>query len=171
MKKHFLFLAGLFIFLISNTLSAQAPPKTIVVENSDFVDIQQTEVPGAIRYRGNVRIIHDGVRMTCNTAYLFKEANIIKAFGEVKMNQGDTVFMDSKYAEYKGNTKFAFATGNVIMRDPKMTLTTDTINFDRRIQQAYYTTYGTIKDQENTLKSKSGRYYLNQKKFHLLPYL
>ena len=168
LKKHFLFLAGLFILLSFNSLLAQAPPKSIIVENSDFVDFQQTEVPGAFRYRGNVRIIHDGVRMTCNTAYLFKEANIIRAFGDVKMNQGDTVFMDSKYAEYKGNTKFAFATGNVVMRDPKMTLTTDTINFDRRIQQAYYTTYGTIKDQENTLKSKSGRYYLNQKKFQFL---
>lgn len=168
MKKHFLFLAGLFILLNLNTLLAQAPPKTIVVENSDFVDIQQTEVPGAIRYRGNVRIIHEGVRMTCNTAYLFKEANVVRAFGDVKMNQGDTVFMDSKYAEYKGNTKFAFATGNVVMRDPKMTLTTDTVNFDRRIQQAYYSTYGTIKDQENTLRSKSGRYFLNDKKFQFL---
>lgn len=147
---------------------AQAPPKKIVVENSDMVDIQQTEVPGAVVYRGNVRLIHDGVRMACNVAYLFNKENYVKAFGDVKMNQGDTVFMDSKYAEYRGNTKFAFATGNVVMRDPKMTLTTDTINFDRRIQQAYYTTYGTIKDQENTLKSKSGRYFLNDKKFQFL---
>ncbi|HEU4496994.1 MAG TPA: OstA-like protein [Flavobacterium sp.] len=147
---------------------AQAPPKKIIVENSDFVDIQQDEIPGAIRYRGNVQIIHEGVRMNCNTAYLFREENIIRAFGNVKMNQGDTVFMDSRYAEYQGNIKFAFATGDVVMRDPKMTLTTDTINFDRRIQQAYYTTYGTIKDQENTLRSKSGRYYLSQKKFQFL---
>ncbi|TPD73588.1 OstA-like protein [Flavobacterium microcysteis] len=168
LKKNFLFLASFFILLSFNTLLAQAPPKKIIVENSDFVDIQQEEIPGAIRYRGNVRILHDGVRMTCNTAYLFQKENYIKAFGDVKMNQGDTVFMDSRYAEYQGNIKFAFATGDVVMRDPKMTLTTDTINFDRRIQQAYYTTYGTIKDQENTLRSKSGRYYLNEKKFQFL---
>jgi len=168
LKKNFLFLASFFILLSFNTLLAQAPPKKIVVENSDFVDIQQEEIPGAIRYRGNVRILHDGVRMTCNTAYLFQKENYVKAFGDVKMNQGDTVFMDSRYAEYQGNIKFAYATGNVVMRDPKMTLTTDTINFDRRIQQAYYNTYGTIKDQENTLVSKSGRYYLNEKKFQFL---
>lgn len=168
MKKHFLFLASFFILLSFNSLLAQAPPKKIVVENSDMVDIQQTEVPGAVVYRGNVRLIHDGVRMACNVAYLFNQENYVKAFGDVKMNQGDTVFMDSKYAEYRGNTKFAFATGNVVMRDPKMTLTTDTINFDRLIQQAYYNTYGTIKDQENTLKSKSGRYFLNDKKFQFL---
>lgn len=168
MKKHFLFLASFFIVLSFNSLLAQAPPKKIVVENSDMVDIQQTEVPGAVVYRGNVRLIHDGVRMACNVAYLFNQENYVKAFGDVKMNQGDTVFMDSKYAEYRGNTKFAFATGNVVMRDPKMTLTTDTINFDRLIQQAYYNTYGTIKDQENTLKSKSGRYFLNDKKFQFL---
>lgn len=168
MKKHFLFLASFFILLSFNSLLAQAPPKKIVVENSDMIDFHQTEVPGATVYRGNVRLIHDGIRMACNVAYFFNDENYVKAFGDVKMNQGDTVFMDSKYAEYRGNTKFAFATGNVIMRDPKMTLTTDTINFDRLIQQAYYNTYGTIKDQENTLKSKSGRYFLNDKKFQFL---
>ena len=99
LKKHFLFLAGLFILLSFNSLFAQAPPKKIVVENSDMVDIQQTEVPGAIRYRGNVRLIHDGVRMSCNVAYLFNKENYVKAFGDVKMNQGNTVWMDSKYAE------------------------------------------------------------------------
>jgi lipopolysaccharide export system protein LptA len=81
------------------------------------------------------------------------------------MVQGDTLTMSSKYAEYNGNTKFAFATGNVVMTDPKMTVTTDTINFDRTSQQAYYNTGGVIRDAENTLTSKSGRYYLNQKKF------
>jgi lipopolysaccharide export system protein LptA len=76
--------------------------------------------------------------------------------------------MNSKYAEYNGNTKFAYATGDVVMRDPKMTLATDTINFDRNSQQAYYNSKGTIQDPENTLVSNSGKYYLNEKKFQFL---
>lgn len=139
--------------------------KQITIENSDFFDISESEVPGAIVLTGNVRILHEGVRMTCNKAYHFTKSNFIKVFGNVNMVQGDTLFMTSKYAEYNGNTKFAFATGDVVMRDPKMTLATDTINFDRKSQEAYYNTYGTIQDPENTLKSKSGRYFLNQKKF------
>lgn len=139
--------------------------KQIVIEHSDFLDISEKEVPGAIVLTGNIVIMHEGVRMTCNKAYHFTKSNFIKVFGNVQMVQGDTLFMNSKYAEYNGNTKFAYATGNVVMRDPKMTLATDTINFDRNSQQAYYNSKGTIHDPENTLVSNSGRYYLNQKKF------
>lgn len=137
----------------------------IIIENSDFTDINQTEVPGAIVFIGNVRIIHDGVRMTCNKVYHFEAENYAKLFGNVKMNQGDTLFMDSQYAEYNGDRKFAYATGNVVLRSPDMTLSTDTINLDRNIQQAYYNTYGTIVNRDNTLRSKSGRFIIGQKKY------
>lgn len=149
----------------SQTQPAPKDSKQVIIENSDFFDISESEVPGAIVLTGNVRIIHEGVRMTCNKAYHFTKANFVKAFGNVNMVQGDTLTMTSKYAEYNGNTKFAYATGNVVMRDPKMTLVTDTINFDRNSQMAYYNSQGTITDPENTLTSKSGKYYLSQKKF------
>lgn len=146
----------------------QKKPANLVIEHSDFIDMNQTEVPGAIIFTGNVRVWHDGVRITCNKAYHFKDENYLKAFGNVQMNQGDTLFMNSRYAEYNGNRKFAYATGSVSMRSPDMTLTTDTINFDRTIQQAYYNSYGKIVNGENTLTSKSGRYYMTQKKYQFL---
>ncbi|WP_428225476.1 OstA-like protein [Flavobacterium sp.] len=139
--------------------------KQIIIEGADFLDKSEAEIPGAIVFTGNVRIIHQGVRMSCNKAYHFPKQNYVKAFGNVNLVQGDTLTMSSRYAEYNGNTKFAFATGNVVMQDPKMTVTTDTINFDRNTQEAYYNTYGTIRDAENTLTSKSARYKLNEKKF------
>lgn len=139
--------------------------KNIVIEHSDFLDISEKEVPGAIVLTGNVIIVHEGVRMSCNKAYHFTKSNFVKVFGNVNMVQGDTIFMSSKYAEYNGNTKFAYATGNVSMRDPKMTLVTDTLNFDRKAQLAYYNSPGTITDPQNTLTSKSGKYFINQKKF------
>lgn len=148
------------------TLSAIAQQKKpILIEHSDFIDMNQTEIPGAIVFTGNVTILHDGVRIKCNKAYHFKDENYAKLFGNVQMNQGDTLYMNSRYAEYNGNKKFAYATGNVMMRSTDMTLTTDTINFDRNIQQAYYNSYGTIVNGENTLRSKSGRSFLNQKKY------
>lgn len=164
MKKIYNFLLILILVTTSSQLWSQVP-KRVVIEGSDFLDISEEVIPGAIVFTGNVVIVHEGVRMTCNKAYHFTKSNFIKAFGNVQLVQGDTLFMNSKYAEYNGDTKFAFATGDVIMRDPKMTLATDTINFNRNSQEAYYNTYGTITDPENTLKSKSGRYFLNQKKF------
>jgi len=165
-KIHFFIL--LTVFFIGFLSSLAQAPKKIIIEYSDFADVNQTEIPDAFLLTGNVRIIHDGVKMFCNKAYYFQKENYIKAFGDVRMNQGDTLFMNSKYAEYNGNVKQAFATGNVTLRSPDMSLVTDTLNFDRNSQQAYYNTYGTVTNKDNILKSKSGRYYANEKKFQFL---
>lgn len=143
-------------------------PKKIIVEHSDYFDVNQVETPDAVLLTGNVRVNHDGVILTCNKAYYFQKENYIKAFGNVQLVQGDTLYLNSKYAEYNGNVKQAFATGGAIMRSPETTLTTDTINFNRNTQEVYYNSNGTIINRENTLRSKSGRYYVAQKKFQFL---
>ena len=164
--KKLLFYIGLLLFTLTN-VNAQKSSK-INVEYSDFADINQTEIPDALLLSGHVRVSHEGVVFTCNKAYFFQKENYIKAFGEVQMIQGDTLFLNSKYAEYNGEVKKAYATGNVIMRSPESTLVTDTINFDRNTQEAFYNSYGKITNKENTLKSKSGRYFANEKKFKFL---
>jgi lipopolysaccharide export system protein LptA len=156
------------VFLLQIGMLFSQKTNKINVENADFQDINQYENPGAVLLTGNVRVKHDGVTMTCNKAYFFQDENYIKAFGDVQMVQGDTLFLNSRYAEYDGNVKQAYATGNVIMNSPDTSLATDTIYFDRVKQEAYYRSFGTITNKENTLKSKSGRYYLNQKKYQFL---
>jgi len=146
---------------------AQAPKK-IIVEHSDYFDVNQLEVPDAVLLTGNVRVNHDGVIMTCNKAYYFQKENYMKAFGNVQLVQGDTLYLNSKYAEYNGNMKQAFATGDAVMRSPESTMVTDTINFDRNTQEVYYNSNGTITNRDNTLKSKSGKYFVAEKKFQFL---
>jgi len=142
--------------------------KKIIIENSDYFDVNQVEIPDAVLLTGNVRANHDGIVLTCNKAYYFQKENYIKAFGNVQMVQGDTLFLNSKYAEYNGNVKKAFASGEAFMSSPDATLATDTINFDRNTQEVYYNSQGTINNKDNTLRSKSGRYYVAQKKFQFL---
>lgn len=167
MKKSLFLLRYCLILLTANLVLAQAPKK-IIVENSDFADVNQVEIPDALLLIGNVRVNHDGVIMTCNKAYYFQKENYIKAFGNVQMVQGDTLFLNSKYAEYNGNVKKAYASGDAVMSSPDATLTTEIINFDRNTQEVFYDTPGTITNKDNTLKSNSGRYYVNQKKFQFL---
>lgn len=157
------------LLLSVQSIFAQAPkPKTINIENSDLVEVNQVLVPDGILLTGNVKVNHDGVVLTCNKAYFFQKENYIKAFGNVQLVQGDTLFLNSKYAEYSGNLKKAFATGDAVMSSPDATLQTDTINFDRNVQQVFYNTKGTIVNKDNTLVSKSGRYYVSEKKFQFL---
>ncbi|WP_413614482.1 OstA-like protein [Flavobacterium sp. N502540] len=167
MKKLLFFISFCLLFLNAQDLFAQKP-KTIIVENADFQEINENEIPGALLLTGNVKVNHDGVVLTCNKAYFFQKENYLKAFGNVQLVQGDTLFLNSKYAEYSGNVKKAFATGDAVMSSPDATLSTDTINFDRNIQQVFYNTKGTIINKDNTLVSKSGRYYVAEKKFQFL---
>ena len=167
MKKiQIVFFFALFLVVVPKVLG-QAPKK-IIVEHSDFADVNQVEIPDAFLLTGNVRVNHDGVVLTCNKAYYFQKENYIKAFGNVQLVQGDTLFLNSKYAEYSGNVKKAFATGDAVMSSPEATLVTDTINFDRNTQEVYYKTKGTITNLQNTLVSKSGKYFVPQKKFQFL---
>ncbi|WP_369819519.1 OstA-like protein [[Flexibacter] sp. ATCC 35103] len=169
MKKSLFFISSCLLLLSVQFIFAQAPkPKVINIENSDLVEVNQDLVPDGVLLTGNVKVNHDGVVLTCNKAYFFQKENYLKAFGNVQLVQGDTLFLNSKYAEYSGNLKKAFATGDAVMSSPDATLRTDTINFDRNIQQVFYNTKGTIVNKDNTLVSKSGRYFVSEKKFQFL---
>ncbi|PVW14789.1 OstA-like protein [Marixanthomonas spongiae] len=154
------------------TLHAQDEPKKAKVNiESGYLEIRP-ELPDAAIYTkddtGQVYIVHEGVEMWCDQAYVYLNDNFVKAYGQVKITQADTVTLNSKYAEYNGNTQFAFASGDVLFKDPKTTLKTDTLYFDRIKQQAYYRTGGTVRDTASTLTSRIGRYYAETKKYQFL---
>ena len=139
--------------------------KKITIENAEIQYADELKSPGATILIGNVRISHEGIRLTCQQALLYKKQNFFKAIGKVIIKQGDTITQTSDYSDYDANAKQALSWGNVVLKDPSMTLTTDTLQFDRINQKLYYQDYATIKDATNTLKSKNGKYYLENKKF------
>ena len=154
----------LLFLLVCNFGFSQKQTKIQII-NADYTEADQNEMPDAVLLTGNVQVVHEGATMYCNKAYLFQKENKIRTFGNVHIVQGDTLFLDSKYAEYDGNTRIALAKGNVVMRDPEMTLTTEQIHFDRNTQQSYYNSGGTIVNANNVLASKAGTYYASEKTF------
>ena len=161
----FFFLFGIYCF------GQDDPGKTKVSVQSGYLE-KKPEFPDAIIYTkdnsGQVYIVHEGVEMWCDQAFVYLKDNFVKAYGKVRIMQGDTVSMRSKYAEYNGNTQFAFASGEVVLTEPKTTLRTDTLYFDRIKQQAFYRSGGTVRDTASTLTSRIGRYYAATKKYQFL---
>ncbi|WP_299061052.1 OstA-like protein [uncultured Polaribacter sp.] len=132
---------------------------------AELQDADEEKYPGATLLIGNVKMMHDGIVLTSQQALYYKDKNFFKAIGNVLVKQGDTITQTSDYTDYDANSKQALSWGNVVLKDPSMTLTTDTLHFDRLNQKLYYRSYATIKDQTNTLKSKNGNFYLEDKKF------
>ena len=147
--------------------------KRIEIKYSGFYTFDEEKFPGAnILTRDDsqqVHIIHEGVDMWCDKAIHYGDQDFIEAYGNVKMIQGDTINMSSKYIEYSGKSKLAFASGDVILREPSSTLTTDTLYFDRAKQEAFYKTGGkVVRDSSGTITSRIGRYYAQKEKYQFV---
>ena len=157
----------LLVFLFSAINETFAQERKIDYK-SDRTEKNEAKYPGALILRkitNQVYFKHEGIEVWCDQAIHYEEENFFKAYGNVRMEQGDTIVMKSKYAEYNGDTNFAFASGDVLLRDPTSSLRTDSLFFDREKQQAYYKTGGTIKDTASVLTSEIGRYFLEEKKY------
>lgn len=139
--------------------------------DSDRTLKNEERYPGALilsKVDNQVYFDHDGIEVWCDNAVFYKEANFFKAYGNIRMKQGDSVSMTSNYAEYNGNTEFAFASGNVQMKRPQTTLETDSLFFDRLKQEAYYRSGGKVTDTASVLTSQIGRYFMEEDKYSFI---
>lgn len=107
---------------------------------------------------GNVRLRHDSMYMWCDSALIFEKTNSVEAFRNVRMEQGDTLFIYGDYLYYDGQTQIAQIRENVKMINRNTTLLTDSLNYDRLYDLGYYFEGGTMMDEENVLTSDWGEY-------------
>ncbi|MDO5981817.1 OstA-like protein [Flavivirga spongiicola] len=162
----------LIIGFVSIATEAQEKKK-IEIEYAGKLTIDEENYPGAkVLTRDDsqqVHIKHKGSDMWCDKAIHYGKENFIEAYGNVQMKQGDTINMTSKYVEYSGASGLAFASGDVVLKDPNSTISSDTLYLDRIKQQAFYKNGGTVvKDSSGTITSKIGRYYMDLKKYQFV---
>ena len=114
--------------------------------------------PNAQILVGDVVFRHDSIYMYCDSACFYEKTNSLEAFDNVKMVQGDTLFLYGDYLFYDGNTQIAQVRNNVRMENRTTTLTTDSLNYDRVANLGYFFDGGTLMDEENVLTSDWGEY-------------
>lgn len=146
--------------------------KQIEIEYAPYMDIVEDKPGATILTRNNssqVHVKHKGIELWCNEAIYYGNEDFIEAFGNVRVKQGDSINMTSKYVEYSGKTQLAYASGDVILIDPNSKLYTDVLHFDRIRQQAYYNQKGkVVRDTSGTITSTRGRYYMTSKKYQFV---
>ena len=123
--------------------------------------LPQEECPQVLN--GNVKLRKAGMWMYCDSAYFFEKTNSFDAFGNVKMQQGDTLFVYADELNYDGAQQLA-----VLFADPgkkvklinrDVTLETDIFTYDLKTDIGYYNIGGTLTDKQNILTSVEGQYH------------
>ena len=166
-KKSLIFTLLLVCFGTNSSLAQERDKIEYTSERTQKTE----EYPGAFifsKIEKQVRFTHEGIKVWCDNAIFYDDENFFRAFGNVKMKQGDSITMTSDYAEYDGQTKFAFASNNVQLTTDKIELTTDTLFFNRVKQEGFYRSGGTVRDTASTITSKTGRYFMEEGRFSFL---
>ena len=159
-SRHRYLIAGILCLFGICLLSAQDKKKKERVDllYADEAQADKKQRPDVQVLVGSVKLRHDSMYMYCDSALIYEKTNSVEAFGNVRMEQGDTLFIYSDYLNYDGMTQLAMLRMNVRLINRNTELTTDSLNYDRVYNLGYYFTGGTLTDEENVLSSIWGEY-------------
>ena len=160
--KHTLHIT-LILFTIGNLAAQNESNKTqVIIKQADRL-YRDERVSDAQVLQGNVIFEHDGALMYCDSALIFQEENSLEAYGNIKVNQGDTISITGDSLFYLGDEKLAKLRGNIFFKEKDLKLTTNILNYDLNSGIATYYYGGTIVSTENNnkLSSQTGSYNSN----------
>jgi lipopolysaccharide export system protein LptA len=156
--------SSLLLGMPQNFSPLQEKKKTIVVmEYADSIIYEKDNNPDIHIMIGDVRFRHDSTFLFCDSAYFYENQNSLEAFSNVRIEQGDTLFIYGDYLIYEGDLKLAKMRDNVKMENGDVTLFTDKFNYDRNVDLGYFFDGGILIDSLNELTSVYGQYAPNTK--------
>ncbi len=120
-------------------------------------------------------ILKEGVTLFyCDSATINKETNILEAFGNIHINQNDSINTYSQYLKYIGKDRIAFLKKDVRLTDKKGTLYTQELEYNLATSIGKYKNGGKVVNGKTILTSTEGIYYADtkdiffKKKVHLI---
>lgn len=138
--------------------------KKVQHKHSDVFGIKQDKYEGNPVFSGNVVFEHQGSVLTADEVVLYQKENFLKAIGNVVLTTADGNRITAEEMEYDGNTERGIARRNVVLTDPKQTIKTETLYYDKIPNTAYFNTGGTIYSNDGSVMyTKAATYYLNTK--------
>ncbi len=143
-------------------LLSQTKDRVILKSGGDYLESAERNGEKFQKLIGSpsnqVQFVQKTTRIFGDSVYYFKEKNSVEVFGHVKILEGDTITITGKKLIYDGNIKLAQLRGEVVYKDPSMTIYTDFMDYDMPAKLAYYFNGGELVNQENRLTSSKGYY-------------
>lgn len=140
------------------------PQDKITIVNTDTTEMHPDKYDGNMYFKGNVQLFHQGSTLYADEVVLYQENSFVKAIGNVKLQNADGSIITAEEMEYDGKLQRGIARKKVVLTDPKQTIKTDILYYDRISNRAYFNTGGTIADQQgNVMYTNSANYNISTK--------
>lgn len=163
-----------FLLFIFTSFSLLANAQSVVSDTSSINDTTQSkkiQILNADKFSfsaargeqrwlvGNVALQHEKVLMYCDSALVYKETNSFKAYGNVYVNQNDSVeiYCDSLF--YYGNEKKADLFYNIVLTDRYVSIFTNFMNYEIDSKIGSYYKGGKVTKDDMVITSNKGFYY------------
>ena len=162
------FLIAFISFLITSPLFAQRtaikdtlkPGKTLIIIQANNYNVQDLDTLGKVfSLSGNVIVQQEKTFINADSIVLHQKENYLEAFGNVHINDADSVHTYAQYVKYLGKEKKAFLKNKVKLTDGKGVLTTDDLEYEVGIKMGIYKNGGKVVNGKTILTSKEGHYY------------
>lgn len=149
----------LLLTMPSIALALENKKQQIFLEHAETLSFDERISADFQLLQGDVRFRHDSARLFCDSAHFYPENNSLHAFGNVHMEQGDSLFLYGAWMFYEGNKRLVKVRENVRLENrDKVTLFTDSLNYDRVQQIGYFFEGGLLVDGTNELSADFGQY-------------
>lgn len=132
----------------------------IFLEHADVLHKQDRD--SFMVLSGTVHFSKGAMRMYCDSAHYYPTSESMDAFGNVRMQQGDTLFIYADELNYDGLREIAYLYADegkdVRMINRNVRLNTPEFTYDMVDERGYYTNGGVLTDPQNRLVSVEGEY-------------
>lgn len=108
---------------------------------------------------GKVIVQQDKTLFYTDSAVVNTANNTMEAFGNVHINDADSVHTYAQYMRYQGKERKAFLQKKVKLTDGKITLTSEELEYDAAVKIGTYLKGGKLVNKKTVLTSTEGYYY------------
>lgn len=142
------------------TNPADTAGKRLDIINAERYNYQQKDSSGDfLSLAGNVKIRQGTSLFYCDSAVLNQKENIFEAFGNIHINDADSIHTYARYLKYYGRDKQAYLKNNVKLTDGKGVLTTNELDYNTLTKIGTYKNGGKVVNGKTVLTSQEGLYY------------
>ena len=145
--------------LSQDTTATKNTGKLIEFLSAESYNIKKIDSVDFLILVGHVKIKQGNTLLFGDSIIVNTTKNSLEGFGNVHINDADSVHTYADYLIYNGNTKKAKLRNHVKLTDGRGTLTTDSLDYDVSVKIGVYKKGGKLVRNKTILKSTEGVYY------------